>query len=187
MNKSNKVVVTIISILFGLLVGALTLLIAGFNPIEAYGVMFEGIFGSPKYISWTIVKLTPLILTGISVAFAFKTGLFNIGAEGQYIIGSLVATLVGYFLKLPIVIHAIVAILAGCLAAAIWGGIAGFLKAKFGINEVITTIMLNWTALYFSNYVVFWEPFKGLIGMLLANIGYCQYRNIRKVESIRCR
>lgn len=160
MNKSNKVVVTIISILFGLLVGALTLLIAGFNPIEAYGVMFEGIFGSPKYISWTIVRSTPLILTGISVAFAFKTGLFNIGAEGQYIIGSLVATLVGYFLKLPIVIHAIVAILAGCLAAAIWGGIAGFLKAKFGINEVITTIMLNWTALYFSNYVVFWEPFK---------------------------
>ena len=119
MNKSNKVVVTIISILFGLLVGALTLLIAGFNPIEAYGVMFEGIFGSPKYISWTIVRSTPLILTGISVAFAFKTGLFNIGAEGQYIIGSLVATLVGYFLKLPIVIHAIVAILAGCLAAAI--------------------------------------------------------------------
>lgn len=158
--KRNKFIITLISILLGLVVGALALLIAGFNPIEAYGIMFKGIFGSPKYISWTIVRSTPLILTGISVAFAFRTGLFNIGAEGQYVIGGLVATLVGYFFELPIVIHAIVAILLACLAAGIWGGIAGLLKAKFGINEVITTIMLNWTALYFSNYVVFWEPFK---------------------------
>ncbi|MBZ2174186.1 ABC transporter permease [Schnuerera sp. xch1] len=158
--KQSKILITLISIILGLLVGGIALLIAGFNPIEAYGIMFNGIFGSPKYIAWTIVRSTPLILTGISVAFAFKTGLFNIGAEGQYIIGSLAATLVGYFLEAPIIIHAIVAILAGCLAAAIWGGIAGLLKAKFGINEVITTIMLNWTALYFSNFVVFWEPFK---------------------------
>lgn len=160
MNNKNNFIITLISIALGLIVGALALLIAGFNPLEAYGIMFTGIFGSPKYISWTIVRSTPLILTGISVAFAFRTGLFNIGAEGQYIIGGLVATLVGYFFDLPIVIHAIVAILLACLAAAIWGGIAGLLKAKFGINEVITTIMLNWTALYLSNYIVFWEPFK---------------------------
>ncbi|MCF6462512.1 ABC transporter permease [Clostridium sp. Cult1] len=160
--KQNKFIITIISILLGLIVGGIALLIAGFDPIEAYGIMFKGVFSNPKYISWTIIRSTPLILTGISVAFAFKTGLFNIGAEGQFIIGSLVATLVGYFFHLPPIIHPIVAILAGALAAAIWGGIAGLLKSKFGINEVITTIMLNWTALYFSNFVVFWEPFKRL-------------------------
>lgn len=158
--KQNKLIVTLISIILGLLIGGLVLLIAGFNPIEAYGIMFKGVFGNPKYISWTIIRSTPLILTGISVAFAFRTGLFNIGAEGQFIIGSLVATLVGYFFKLPPIIHPIVAILAGCLAAAFWGGISGLLKSKFGINEVITTIMLNWTALYFSNFVVFLDKFK---------------------------
>lgn len=160
--NQNKCIETFISIALGLLVGALVLLIAGFNPVEAYGIMFKGVFSNPKYIGWTIIRSTPLILTGISVAFAFRTGLFNIGAEGQFIIGSLVATLVGYFAKLPPIIHPIVAILAGCIAAGLWGGIAGFLKAKFGIHEVITTIMLNWTALYFSNFVVFWKPFKRL-------------------------
>ncbi|CCQ95234.1 conserved membrane hypothetical protein [[Clostridium] ultunense Esp] len=160
--KQNRFVITVISIILGLIVGAIVLSIAGYNPRVAYGVMLRGVFSNPKYISWTIIRSTPLILTGISVAFAFKTGLFNIGAEGQFIIGSLVATLVGYFFHLPPIIHPIVAILAGCFAGAIWGGIAGLLKSKFGINEVITTIMLNWTALYFSNFVVFWEPFKRL-------------------------
>lgn len=160
MMKRNRLKFTIISILVGLLVGAFILLAVGFNPLEAYTIMIRGIFGKPKYISWTIIRSTPLILTGISVAFAFRTGLFNIGAEGQFIIGALVATLVGYFWNLPPVIHAIVAILMACLAAAIWAGLAGFLKAKFGVNEVITTIMLNWIALYLSNAIVFWDKFK---------------------------
>jgi len=158
--KDNKLKFTIIAILIGLVIGAIILLITGYNPKEAYGIMIRGVFGKPKFISWTIIKSTPLILTGISVAFAFKTGLFNIGAEGQFIIGALVATLVGYFWHLPPVIHAIVALLMACLAAAIWGGIAGLLKSKFGVNEVITTIMLNWIALYFSNFMVFWDKFK---------------------------
>lgn len=158
--KQNRFIMIVISILFGLITGAIVLLVAGFNPLEAYGVMVKGVFGSPKYISWTIIRSTPLILTGISVAFAFRTGLFNIGAEGQFIIGSLVATLVGYFVKLPPIIHPIVALLAGALAGALWAGFAGLLKSKFGINEVITTIMLNWIALYFSNFMVFTKAFK---------------------------
>jgi ABC-type uncharacterized transport system permease subunit len=158
--KRNRCIMIVISILFGLITGAIVLLIAGFNPLEAYGVMIKGVFGKPKYISWTIIRSTPLILTGISVAFAFRTGLFNIGAEGQFIIGSLVATLVGYFVKLPPIIHPIVALLAGALAGALWAGFAGLLKSKFGINEVITTIMLNWIALYFSNFMVFTKAFK---------------------------
>lgn len=158
--KQNRLKFTIISILIGLLVGAIILLATGFNPIEAYSIMLNGIFGKAKYISWVTIRATPLILTGISVAFAFRTGLFNIGAEGQFIIGALAAALVGYFLNLPPVLHAVVAMLAGALAAALWGGIAGLLKSKFGINEVITTIMLNWIAFYLNNFMIFWDKFK---------------------------
>ncbi len=149
---NNKFVTTLISIAIGLIFGAIILLIGGFNPIEAYKVMLEGVFGNPKYISWTIIRATPIILTGVSVAFAFKTGLFNIGAEGQFIIGMIFSTLVGYFLNLPPVLHALVAILAGTIAAGLWGGLVGVLKAKFGVNEVISSIMLNWIALYLNNY-----------------------------------
>lgn len=158
--KRNRALVIFLSILLGMLVGGIVLFLAGYNPIEAYKVMIEGVFGKPKYISWTIINATPLILTGIAVAFAFNTGLFNIGAEGQFIIGSLVTTLVGHFIKLPPIIHPIVAIMAGMLAGALWAGIAGYLKAKMEINEVISTIMLNWIAIYFSNFIVFQEGFK---------------------------
>jgi len=101
-----------------------------------------------------------LIITGLSVAFAFRTGLFNIGAEGQYIVGALVAALTGYFFNLPPFIHVIVVFLFAATAAGLWGGIAGFLKARFGVHEVISTIMLNWIALYLNNYVVNLNGFK---------------------------
>ncbi|MTI66392.1 MAG: ABC transporter permease [Firmicutes bacterium] len=153
----GKVGFTFISIFIGLIVGAIALLVAGYNPITAYGIIIRGIFGRPKYIAYTILYSTPLILTGLSVAFAFRTGLFNIGAEGQYIIGALVATMVGYFLHLPPVIHVIFVFLLAALAAGLYGGIAGFLKAKFGVHEVIATIMLNWIALYLNNFIVMSE------------------------------
>ncbi|MEG2984910.1 MAG: ABC transporter permease [Peptostreptococcaceae bacterium] len=151
---NNTVVFSLISILLGLIVGAIALTIAGFNPIEAYSVMIEGIIGKPKYMAWAIIKSTPLILTGLSVAFAFKTGLFNIGAEGQFIIGALAATLVGYGIELPAIIHIPLVLTVAALAGACWGGFAGFLKSKFGVNEVISTIMLNWIAFYLNNYMI---------------------------------
>lgn len=154
MKKSNRFLVTLFSVLMGLIVGAIILLIAGYNPIQAYGVMVKGIFGRPKYIAYTIVRSTPIILTGIAVTFAFKTGLFNIGAEGQFMVGALFTTMAGYFLHLPPVIHAIVALLIGMIAGALWGGLVGVLKAKSGVNEVISSIMLNWIALYLTNYVL---------------------------------
>lgn len=154
MKNNNKFLMTLLSILLGLIVGGIFLGIAGFNPIEAYKIIFTGIFGSPKYISYTIVRATPIIITGISVAFAFNTGLFNIGAEGQFIVGALFATMAGYLLELPPVIHSIVAILIGALAGGIWAGIVGVLKAKRGVNEVISSIMLNWVALYLNNYML---------------------------------
>ena len=152
MKKQNRFLTTFLSILLGLVFGAIALLIAGYNPIEAYKIVLEGIFGSPKYISYAIVRSTPIIITGISVAFAFRTGLFNIGAEGQYIIGALAATAVGAYVKfLPFGIHGLVALLVGALAAGLWGGLVGFLKSRRGVNEVISSIMLNWIALYLNN------------------------------------
>jgi ABC-type uncharacterized transport system permease subunit len=150
---------TLISIFLGFVVGAVVLLVAGFNPIEAYWAILKGIFSRSKYMSYVVIYSTPLIITGLSVAFAMRTGLFNIGAEGQYIVGAMVAAMAGYFFHLPMVLHVIVCILLAALAAGIWGGLAGFIKAKFGVHEVISTIMLNWIALYLSNWAVTLKSF----------------------------
>ncbi len=150
---------TFIAIFFGFVVSAIVLSIAGYNSIDAFSALFNGIFSKPKYISNTIIKATPIILTGLSVAFAFKTGLFNIGAEGQYIVGTIASTIVGIKLNLPAVLEIPLVILAGVAAGAVFGGIVGVLKAKFGIHEVITSIMLNWIALYLSNFVVSTDVF----------------------------
>ena len=145
---------TFIAIFFGFIVSAIVLSIAGYNSMDAFSALFNGIFSKPKYISNTIIKATPIILTGLSVAFAFKTGLFNIGAEGQYIVGTIAATIVGIKVNLPAVLQIPIVIIAGVIAGAIFGGIVGVLKAKFGIHEVITSIMLNWIALYLCNFIV---------------------------------
>lgn len=144
---------TIIAILCGFIVASVILAFAGYNPFETIAVMFRGIFARPKSITNVVIKATPIILTGLSVAFAFKTGLFNIGAEGQYVAGTVAATVVGISLNLPAAIQIPVVIISGVVAGAILGGLVGFLKAKFGIHEVITSIMFNWICFYLQNYV----------------------------------
>ncbi len=144
----------LLAIVCGFLVAAIVLAAAHYNPWQAFGALFSGMFARPKYISNVIIKATPIILTGLSVAFAFKTSLFNIGAEGQYIVSAMVVTMLGVKLNLPAVIQIPVLMVAGIAAGGIWGGFVGLLKAKFGIHEVITSIMLNWIAFYLSNYIV---------------------------------
>jgi len=143
---------TVISILLGFSVGAIVLFFAGFNPLEAYWAILRGIFSKPKYMSYVIIYSTPLIITGLSVAFALRTGLFNIGAEGQFIVGAMAAAMAGYFIHLPMFLHVPLCLLLAMSAAAMWGGLAGYIKARFGVHEVISTIMLNWTAFYLSNW-----------------------------------
>ncbi|MDD6770722.1 MAG: ABC transporter permease [Inconstantimicrobium porci] len=150
---------TVIAILCGFMVASIVLALTGYSPIACFSALFKGVFSKPKYISNTIIKATPLILTAVSVAFAFKTGLFNIGAEGQYIVGTIASVIVGIKLNLPPVLQIPVVILAGVIAGALWGAIVGLLKAKFGIHEVITSIMLNWIALYLCNFVVNMKAF----------------------------
>ena len=143
----------ILSIIIGMLVAAIFLAAAGFDPVTSFGALFYGALGKPKYISNVIIKATPIILTGVGVAFAFRTGLFNIGAEGQYIAGTIFAVMAGYIFNLPPVLEIPLIILAGTAAGALVGALIGWLKAKFGIHEVITSIMFNWIALYFNNYI----------------------------------
>ncbi len=126
-----------------------------FDPELAKASFIEGFYP----LSETIVAASPLILTGLSVALAFKAGLFNIGAQGQFIAGAIGASFVGFHFEMPIVIHSIAAIAAALLCAGLYGGFVGLLKAKTGAHEVIVTIMLNYVAGYFLLWILSTTPF----------------------------
>jgi simple sugar transport system permease protein len=146
--------VPLVAVLLALLIGAIILALSGANPFEAYGALLEGAFGSQMAIQRTLEKATPLIFTGLAVAFAFKGGLFNIGAQGQLLLGGVFAAAIGFgFSGLPAIIHAPLALLGGALAGAAYGAIPGWLKARTGAHEVITTIMLNFVAINITDYL----------------------------------
>lgn len=150
----NPLTLALIAIFIGFVVAALVLASAGFDPLASFGALFSGALSKPKYISNVIIKATPLLFCGVAVAFAFRVGLFNIGAEGQYICGTVAATVVGILLNLPPVLEIPLVVLAGVAAGAALGALTGWLKAKFGIHEVITSIMFNWISLYLANFIV---------------------------------
>ncbi len=149
----------LVAILLGFAVAAVILAVAGYNPIATFGTLIHGSIGTPKYITNIIIKATPILLTGVAVAFAFQTGLFNIGAEGQYILGTICATIVGVTVDLPGPLEVPLVVLSGAVGGALLGGFIGFLKAKFGIHEVITSIMCNWIMMYLCNFVVSTDAF----------------------------
>ncbi len=136
-------------------VGSVFLLVYGYSPVEAYGGIIQGAFGNRYAIAETLLKATPLIFTGLAMAVAAKAGLFNIGGEGQLVVGALGTAMVGTLnLGLPAVLHVTAALAAGCLTGAAWGALAGWIKAQFGAHEVIVTIMLNYIALLLTSYMV---------------------------------
>ena len=160
--RGGGVIVPLLTALLAFVLGGLVVLITGHDPIATYAAIFEGT-GLQWFFPWpiedralaavnlqqTLILTTPLILTGLAVAFAFRAGLFNIGGQGQYIMGTIAAVWVGSeFAGMPGFLHIVLAIVAACVAGALWAGIAGFLKATVGANEVISTIMLNYTAIY---------------------------------------
>lgn len=146
--------VPLIAVLLGGLIGAIIMLISGYNPLAGYAALLKGIFGESYYIGETIRAMTPLILAGLAVAFAFRTGLLNIGVEGQLIVGWLAAVYVGLAVELPMIVHLPLSILAGAAAGALWGFIPGLLKARFQVHEVIVTIMMNYIALHTVNAII---------------------------------
>ncbi len=121
---------------------------------RGYAALFEGALGGINPISETLTRAAPLILAGLSVAIGFQAGLFNIGANGQMLIGGMFALVVGFQLDLPIFLHIPLAMVAAFIGGAIWGGIPGYLRAKTGAHEVITTIMLNFIALRLVDYLL---------------------------------
>lgn len=153
-DTKQKILVPLVSVLCGFLLGAIVMIITGINPITGYTALIEGIFKNPRRMGEWIVVATPLVFTGISVGFGFRTGLFNIGAEGQLLVGSLAAVSVGVLFDLPVYIHLPLAIIAAGVAGALWGFVPGFLKAKYNVHEVVVTIMLNYTALHLVNYLI---------------------------------
>jgi simple sugar transport system permease protein len=154
------VVIALIAVGAALLVGAVIVSISGYSPYEAYKALFTGAFGSSYDFAQTLARTTPLIFTGLTVAFAFRCGLFNIGGEGQLYVGGMAAAIVGVsFTNLPLVIHLPLALAVGAAAGAGWAFIPGMLKARVGAHEVITTIMMNYIGILLCSYLANY-PFK---------------------------
>ena len=144
-----------LSVLLSLAVGALLLVAGGRNPIEAYQSLFFGAFGTIDRFAETLVKATPLLLIAVSVSISFRSQVWNIGAEGQVILGAIFSTWVALtFVKLPVAVLMLLTLIGAAIGGAIWGAIAGVLKAYVQANEVITTSMLNYIAIYLLAYLV---------------------------------
>ncbi|HOO12431.1 MAG TPA: ABC transporter permease [Bacillota bacterium] len=153
-------ITALVAVVLGLLAGAVLMALIGRNPFSGYVYLFRGGIMSIERVGNTLATATPLILTGLSVAFAFRTGLFNVGAAGQMLIGGLCATAVGLTLVLPKPLLLTVMMAAAILGGAVWGLVPGLLKAKFNVHEVVATIMMNWIS-YWTVYYVVPAYFKG--------------------------
>jgi len=149
------ILMPLLATLAALAVGAILLFLLGTNPLEAYSAMIQGAFGSKNALADTIVKAVPLLLVGVGICISFRGGVLNIGGEGQLIVGALSATYVG--LAIPDASFGVLvplALLAGFLGGAVWGGIPGVLKAYFNVNEILSTIMMNAIAVQGMNYLL---------------------------------
>jgi simple sugar transport system permease protein len=141
--------------LAALLVGAVMLMLMRVNPIEAYKALWDGAFGSSNAVAETLVKATPLLLVALGICISFRGDVINIGGEGQMIVGAILATWVGLtFTTLPGWLVITLAMLAGFLGGAVWGGIPGFLKAYFRVNEILSTVMMNAIAVQLMNFLL---------------------------------
>ncbi len=155
LDKFNHLIYPILAILMSLIVGAILILLIGKNPLEAYGILFqESLFNYYGFAN-TLMKTSPLLLASLGILIALKGGQFNIGGEGQIYLGALGSTLVGLFVKnIPSFLHITLTLIAGFIGGALWGIIPGYLKAYRGINEVITTLLLNYIAINFISYLL---------------------------------
>lgn len=147
LTRLSTVGVPVLAIFTALVVASIAILLAGSNPFQAYLALAAGAFGDLDSLVTTVIKTVPLLIVGLGVAVAFRGGLFNIGVEGQLFVGSIATVIIGTRLQAPAYLHIPLTLLAGALAGALWATIPGFLKAKYGANEVITTIMTNYIAL----------------------------------------
>lgn len=166
-NISLNITLLLLAVGAALLVGSVMIMLMDADPIKAYQALYEGAFGTTNSRAETLVKATPLLFVGIGICVAFRGGVINIGGEGQMIIGALAGVWIALSLDtvprfienvpindFPQITVVTLSLLAGFLAGALWGGIAGVLKAYFGVNEILSTIMLNQIALQLMNYLL---------------------------------
>lgn len=150
-----NIVGPVLAVVAALLVGAGIMLISGQDPVIAYRALLDGAFNGKRAIGETLIYTSPLLLGGLAFAIAYRASLFNIGIEGQLVIGGLAAGLVGATeLGLPAVLHLPLALIAAAVAGGVWGAIPGALRAFTGAHEVITTIMMNYLAFRLVNYTI---------------------------------
>ncbi len=164
MKNKETLTVSLLAVLGGICFGMLLLLISGQSVGALFSSFLEGISGVDlssdviaidlRYFGEFLVECMPIILTGLSVAFAYRSGLFNIGAEGQLIIGSMASVAVAILFPMTGFLHVIMCVLAGAIAGALWGAIPGILKSKFHVHEVVVCIMMNYTGLQVANYFI---------------------------------
>ena len=148
-----KILVPVLAILGGFAAGGIIMLCMGKNPFQAYGFLFSGAFGSTRKIAQTLVIACPLIFTGLAASFAYKCGVFNLGGEGQFIMGAVTSIFVSAKLGDAGVFGLLLSLAAGTAAGGLWGAIPGILKITRGLNEIIVSIMLNYVATLFMGYV----------------------------------
>lgn len=160
--RGKTLLLPLLAILSGFALGAVVLAATGKSPVAMGEAMVQGVTGldlrdggfNSRHIGEFIAQTLPIILTGLSVGFAFRTGLFNIGAEGQLMAGSVAATAVALWVKAPPGAHVVLVLLASVAAGGIWGAVPGCLKARFNVHEVVVSIMMNYIALYLNNWAV---------------------------------
>ena len=150
----NSVFSAVSAVFSALVFGFVLLWVCGYDAVKAYTTLFNGAFGSTNRFAETIVKTVPLTIMALGAAIAFKSKIWNIGGSGQFIVGGIFSLFVALNFKLPVFIIFPLSMLMGFAGGALWGGIAGYLKAKYSANEVITTLMLNYIAVYLLAWLV---------------------------------
>jgi simple sugar transport system permease protein len=155
LNRTTDALLPLLAVPVAFLIGAIMLLALGANPLTAYGALITGAFGDVSGITQTLTKATPLLLVGLGVCIAFRGGIINIGGEGQIVVGALATTAVAIgFKDVPGWILLPLCLIVGALAGGVWGGIPGILKARLGVNEILSTVMMNAIAAQLSNYLL---------------------------------
>lgn len=153
LDRIPGILLPIVSVLLAFAIGGILIWLQGVNPLYAYWVLFSNALGSSEGLVRVMEKSTPLILTGLAVTVGLRAGLFNIGAQGQLLVGAVGAAWAGYAFTVPAIIHLPLAIVFGMLCGAAWASIAGVLRAYRSVSEVITTIMLNSIAIALVDYL----------------------------------
>ncbi|MGE5703710.1 MAG: ABC transporter permease [Clostridia bacterium] len=167
MNRSASFITSLlhplVAVLIGFLAGAVAIAASGAPVLETYGEMWKGAFGNFYFFTSTLARATPIILIGLGISLAFRAGFFNLGAEGQMVLGAVAAALTALYLPGPGIVKLLGAIIAGVIAGGLWSTLAAWLEAKFKVDLLISTLLLNYIATLFAGYLVT-EPFKDNTG-----------------------